>query len=324
MNRDAYRMLKEIGLQRRFIVMTILRLPFDTLNAILTANIMQRFTDMIVKNGRESLWTNFLIFMALSVLLFGYNCLVWSTYAVKTGVLMQSRLRERIFDRIMSLPVEELEGAFGSEWFTRLNNDVDKACNYLTGAIHYMHMVIAILNVIVSSVIMLLLNVDLYVIGALCLLPFFLLNTLVISRKISVYKKKSQQNLVEYTAWLDAAVQNGEMLAVFDGGEFVRGKIAEKSGELQKQNMKVHSRVALCTMSSTVSGLLGYLAMLCRGDELIGEERIDFGMLFKMTQYRGNLVMSVNCIYDCTNNMKGDKVGIDRVNEVLTDISKAC
>lgn len=322
MNKDAYRMLKEVGLQRRFIIMTILRLPFDTLNAILTSNIMQSFTKMIELDDRGSLWKNFLIFMALSTLLFGFNSLVWSTYAVKTGVLMQSRLRERIFEKIMNLPAEELEGSFGAEWFTRLNNDVDKACNYLTGAINYMHMVIALLNVAVSSVIMLFLNVDLYIIGIMCLLPFFALNILVISRKISIYKRKSQQSLVEYTAWIDAAVKNEEMLAVFDGGEFVRGKIAEKSKEILQENMKVQTRVSLCTLSSTVSGLLGYLAMLCRGNELIGAEMIDFATLFKMTQYRANLVMSVNCIYDCTNNMKGNKVGIERVNEVLTDASE--
>ena len=321
MNKDAYRMLKEVGLQRRFIIMTILRLPFDTLNAILTSNIMQSFTKMIELDDRGSLWKNFLIFMALSILLFGYNSLIWSTYAVKTGVLMQSRLRERIFERIVDLPTEELEGSFGSDWFTRLNNDVDKACNYLTGAINYLHMVIAILNVAVSSVIMLLLNVELYIIGIICLLPFFLLNIIVISRRISEYKRNSQKSLVEYTAWIDAAVKNEEMLAVFDGGEFVRGKIAEKSKEILQENMKVQTRVSLCTLSSTVSGLLGYLAMLCRGNELIGAEMIDFATLFKMTQYRANLVMSVNCIYDCTNNMKGNKVGIERVNEVLTDAS---
>ena len=321
MNKEAYRMLKEVGLNRRFIIMTILRLPFDTLNSILMANLMQSFTEIIDLNMEESLWKNFLLFFALSILLFGYNSLIWSTYAVKTGVLMQSRLRERIFERIMDLPTEELEGSFGSDWFTRLNNDVDKACNYLTGAINYLHMVIAILNVAVSSVIMLLLNVELYIIGIICLLPFFLLNIIVISRRISEYKRNSQKSLVEYTAWIDAAVKNEEMLAVFDGGEFVRKKIDEKSNEILKQNMKVHNRVSLCTMSSTFSGMLGYLLMLCRGNDLIGAERLDFATLFKMTQYRGQLVLSVNCIYNCTNNMKGNKVGIERVNEVLTDAS---
>ena len=126
---------------------------------------------------------------------------------------------------------------------------------------------------------------------------------------------------MEYTAWIDAAVKNEEMLAIFDGGEFVRNKINEKSNEILKQNMKIHNRVSLCTMSSTFSGMLGYLLMLCRGNEQIGAERLDFATLFKMTQYRGQLVLSVNCIYNCTNNMKGNKVGIERVNEVLTDAS---
>lgn len=316
MNKEAYRMLKEAGLQKQFIIMLILRLPFDTLNSILTANLMQHFVLLIEQDRRDSLWSSVGLFLIFSVLLFGYNMLIWSTIAVKTGVLMQKKFRLKIFSGIMSLPSEKLQGAFGADWFTRLNNDVDKACNYLIGPVNYMHMLIAILNLLISSVIMLFINIELYVVGIVCLLPFFLLNVMVISGRISVYKAKAQAKLVEYTDWIDVAYKNQDMLAVFDGEAFVRRKIEEQSLGIRRENMKAHNRAALSSMTYTFSGMLGYLLILCRGNEIIGEELMDFSTLNKMTQYRAGMVLSVDIIYNCNNNMKGNFIGVKRINEI--------
>lgn len=316
MNKEAYRLLKLIGLDRRFIIMVLLRSPFDTLSAILTANIMQSFVELI-ENGEDSLWQTVLLFLGLSVLLFAYNMTIWSVIAVKISVSMQKNLRRSVFERIVSLPAERLEGAFGSDWFTRLNSDVDRACNYLNGAVNYIHMVVAAVNVIISSVIMLFINVELYIIGIICLLPFFFLNVLVISRKIVVHKRNAQYNLTEYTNWIDAVCKNRDMLAVFDGEGFIRTKIEEKSRAIMQNNMKAHNRASLSTMMYTFSGMLGYLMTLIRGNDIIGEEMIDFAVLYKMTQYRANMVMSVNLVYNCINNMKGNYVGIERIKEVI-------
>lgn len=316
MNKQAYRMLKEAGIEKQFFAVLILRLPFDTVNSVINANMVQRFLKMIELNQQDCLWSSFALFLILSILLFAYNMLIWSTIAVKTGVLMQKRFRQKVFTKIMSLSPEELEGAFGADWFTRLNNDVDKACNYLTGPLNYTHMMIAILNIVISSVIMLFINVELYVICVVCLLPFFLFNVLVISQKISEYKRRAQLNLVGYTNWIDVAYKNQDMLAVFDGEALIRSRLEEKSLAIQRENMKAHNRAALSSMTHTFSGLFGYLLLLLKGNEIIGEELIDFSTLNKMTQYRANMVMGVNCVNTCINNMKGNLVGVMRINEI--------
>ena len=99
----------------------------------------------------------------------------------------------------------------------------------------------------------------------------------------------------------------------------VREKIEEKSLNILKENMKVHNRVSLCNMTYAFSGMLGYLMMLAGGSDLNGEGINDFATLCKMTQYRAGTVISVNCIYNGINNMKGGIVGVKSINEIITD-----
>lgn len=316
MNKKAFRMLKEAGLHKVFFIMLMLRLPFDTLNSIFSANMIQSFTEIIQKNETNRLWRNVLLFLLFSLLLFGYNMLIWSTISVKTGVKMQKKFRLRVFDAISELTPWELSNRFGADWFTRINSDVDKACNYLTGAVNYIHKMIAILNVLVTSVIMLFINSELFLIGIACLLPFFFLNVLLIAPKISVFRKKGQEMLAEYTNWIDVAQKNQEVIKVFDGTEFIRKKMEESSIRFQNENNKANRRAALSEFTGAVSGMLGYLLILLRGNEIINEGLLDYSTLNKMTQYRGQIVKSVNMIYNCVNNMKGNFAGVERINEI--------
>ena len=53
MNKEAVKMLKEVGVWKRFIVMMILRSPFDILNSVLTSNLMCSFIRIIEKEEKE-------------------------------------------------------------------------------------------------------------------------------------------------------------------------------------------------------------------------------------------------------------------------------
>lgn len=317
MNREVYKMLKAADVHKPFMIMLLLRSPFDILNSVIMANMIHSFLHIIENGYKDLLLKNVLLYLLLIVLLFGYNMTVWSTIAVKTSVLMQKNLRKLVFKKIMGLSPSELENTFGADWFTRLNNDVDKACGYLTSPVNYMHMIIALVNLVISSVIMLFLSVELYVIGIFWLTAAFLINTLIISRKISEYKKSAQKNLVEYTDWIDITLKDKKILSVFDGEDFIQSKISQKSIGIFKDNMRVHNKMSLCNMCYAYSGMLGYLMILIRGNDIMGDAITDLGDLFKMTQYRSGTVASVNIIYNSVNNMKGALVGVNRVNEII-------
>ena len=318
MNKQVKKLLNEAGVWREFVVMMMLRSPFDICNSILTANMMQKFMRLIEQNQSENLGKTLGVFFVLTVLLFGYNMTIWSTIAVRFTVKLQKTLREKMFDKIMSLPADELMGSSKAEWFTRLNNDIDKAVGYLVSPINFMHMVIASVNLVISSVIMIFLSVELYIIGICCLVPFFMFNVFVISAKINVFRKEAQKSLVGYTDWIDVTLKEKEMLAVYDAKDFARERISQKSTGILNRNMKAHNRGAVCNMFYAFSGMLGYLLLLYKGNGIIEKKLDDFADLCKVTQYRGRLVLSFNCVLNSVINMRGSLVGVERVNEVLS------
>ena len=317
MNKEVIKMLKVCGVWKMFLIMLILRSPFDILNSVIKANLIQCFIRMIEQNQRENLLFNVILFFVLSVLLFGYNMTVWSTIAVKATVLLQTKLRKSIFEKILKLRPEEMSDESKADWFTVLNNDVDNACGYLTSPLNYMHMVIALVNLLISSVIMIILNIELYVIGICCLLPFFFLNVLVISRKISLYKERAKKSLIKYIDWIEVSIKEKSVLSVYDAKDFVYEKIEKESLNILKENMKAHNRMSICNVLYAFSGMLGYLMLLFKGNDIIDEDKTDLAGLTKITQYRGGIVLSVNCIYSSVNNMKGSIVGVRRINEII-------
>lgn len=317
MNKQVKFMLKEAGVWKMFVIMLILRSPFDILNSILSANLIQSFIRTIENKETGMLLKYFLLFFLLTVLLFAYNMTIWSTIAVNATVRLQVNLRQILFDKIMNMSYEELEGNFGADFFTLLNNDVDKACSYLTSPLNYMHMVIALVNLVISSIIMCFLDIELYIIGICFLFPFFFFNIFVVLKKVPVFKRKAQKSLIKYTEWIDIEQKDKETIVVQDAEDFVLDEIEKQSRMILKENMKAHNRLSVCNMLYAFSGMLGYLMLLWRGNGIIGTRLTDFAELTKMTQYRGRTVLSVNCIYSCVNNMRSSLVGVERINNVL-------
>ena len=93
MDRKVSWILKELGLWKTLMVVMILRLPFDSLNAILGANLLERFLRLIQTKGRDELPSAFWTFLLFTVLLFAYNATVWSLISVKANLLLHRKLR---------------------------------------------------------------------------------------------------------------------------------------------------------------------------------------------------------------------------------------
>ena len=96
MNRKVSGIIKELDMKKDFLIMMILRSPFDFLNAVLNANMLEAFIRMAERKEENELLHTFVKFLIFVVLLFGYNALVWSTISVKTDMMFHKRLRKRL------------------------------------------------------------------------------------------------------------------------------------------------------------------------------------------------------------------------------------
>lgn len=309
-------MLKDSGQKRIFFVMILLRLPFDTLRAMLAANMLEKFLRVADTGTYEDLFRCFTGFLILSILLFAYNMTVWMTISVRTSVNFHNGVKRNVFKALLNLSAEEMAQESVGDRISRLNNDTDTAINYLNAPVNYMHMVIALCNVICSSLFMLFLNPELYILTVLIAGISFTINTGAVTRGITEILSKSRDKFAGLTGMLSLMLAGKEAVEIYDAREFLISKTEESSRNIMKQNMKAWQKTAVSSMVMTLSGGLGYLVLLIAGDRMMGKRIEDFAKLTKITQYRANMIMSVGLVNDCIVNMRGNLVGVKKVTEI--------
>ena len=310
-------LLKKLGLWRNFIVIMVLRSPFDFLNAVLGANMLESFIRMIEKGEKEKLFQNFWMFVLFTVLLFGYNVLIWSTVSVKFEMRFQRETRMKMLSIMLESTQQDMERHSAGDWISRLCTDIDKLMDYMMTPVNFMHCLIATVNLVLSSAVLLMINGKLLFAALIVMIPFFIISSVVLIRKIPYFRKKSQENYAQYTNWMEPIVSAGEAIKIFEGQEIVLQKVRETSEKILKENMQAHKRSAWSSFFQIFSGNLGYLLLLVMGNGMIGREIGDFARLTKITQYRGEMMRSVMIVNACLNRMRINLAGAIRVDEIL-------
>ena len=71
MNKNVFRILKELGLLKLFTLVLLLRLPFDFLNAVLSANMIESFIRLSEVKESENIFS--ILFFSLIKYSFSYS-----------------------------------------------------------------------------------------------------------------------------------------------------------------------------------------------------------------------------------------------------------
>ena len=319
MNGKMVKLLKRLGLSRSFIIILMLRCPFDFVNAFITANMLERFI-LLTESGDESGLTKaFFFFLTASALLFIYNMSVWCTISMRFCISFQKGLRKTILDIILGYDQSRLDKLSAGEMMTVLNSDVDKALNYLAGPLNTVHMACALVNMLLSSAILLRLSLPLFIIAVAVMLPFMFLSTKVVTRKVPVFKKEAQKSFARFTDIVPTAVEAQPVLKIYRGEKLLESRAKEISLDIMKNNMKAHNRIAWTYFINTFSGILGYVLLLLAGNSMIGTRLDGFARLTKITQYRGTMMQSAMTVTACVNNRKANLAGVERVCKILEE-----
>ena len=317
MNRKVRKILEETGMTKDFILVMILRAPFDFINAILSANMLETFIRLAERKEEGELLPAFGMFLLFTVIMFGYNMFVWAFVTMKINIRFIKKLRMRVYKSLLKRTGQEMEELSAGDWISRLNSDIDKTDLYLVGPLNFMHLLIAAVNMTLSAAVLFILNRTMLAASLIMTLPFFFLSSVVVIRKIPVFKKNSREHYAKYTNWMEPVVAASESIRIFDGSEIVRAKVEEESLKIMKNNMKAHKRTALASGINTFSGMTGYLLLLFLGNSMMGNELEDFARMMKITQYRGEMMKSVMMTNNCIGRMKGNLPSAERVEEVL-------
>jgi ABC-type multidrug transport system fused ATPase/permease subunit len=316
---EIKKIVRFTGKSREFIFLLILRTPFDIAFTVVNAMFLQHAFIAVEGGDISSLTKVCLQFGFATVCLFMYNGTIWSIYAPFV-TLMEGILRRKLFVKIASFSCKRMEGTRQGEWLTRLNTDVEMP---FSKPIHLPHAACSIINICVSSVILMAMDTVIFGWVMIFVVPHIIFNQLIIARAMPALSKKSLEVTASNTGEMNALITCTDVMALYDSRSYFFTRFEKSSLRLFKANMKIHKRNALGAGIIPLFGLSGYLVLLIVCSEWIGLGQLAFGDLTAAFQYRGGVLMGSLMLINSLVNIKASLAGIKRLNDTLYDDADA-
>jgi ABC-type multidrug transport system fused ATPase/permease subunit len=313
---DIQELFKMAGGVRRFIILTLLRSPFDALYTVIQASFLQFAFEAINKGDQNRLFHVCVMFGIGSLLLFLYNGTVWTLYATYVTKWV-GRIRRKLFGHISSLSLQQIEAEPSGEWITRLNSDVHAATAILNQSIHLPHAVVSTVNICVSSLILVLMNPRVFGLIIMFVIPHILINQLSIAKPVIRYAMDVQEATAKNTTDMNALVTCADIAVLYDAQGFLLKRFKESSLELRKANMKIQHRRAIGSGLLPLMAMGGYLVILLIGGRWITAGTMTFGALTAAFQYRAGMQKGLMMLINSLININNALAGVKRVNETM-------
>lgn len=315
---DFVKLTKRMRIRRKYIFLLLLRAPFDALRTWMLANLMKSVFFCLETKNLEQLTEICMVYCLICALLFIYNGTVWSHYAAfsaKTEV----RLQNEMLKKILGLPLKRIESRFSGEWVTKLNSDIQAAFTMMNGPMNIPHMIIAVINVMLS--VFLMQKSSALLLGMTCVffLPQLFMNYEIVVKFIPKLKEQSLNAMSENTSVIKPLIADADVILLYNAGSLMMKKCDETSRKLMKINMKMHVRNAISDVAMRLLGFGGYFIILLTGYRLMYEGTMYFSDMVYCFQVRGSILAGMSMLITCFNNIKTNSVCIKRINDTLEE-----
>ena len=257
-----------------------------------------------------------LLFGIVSLFLFLYNGIIWTFYATYVAKWVGT-IRRKLFGHISRLSLQQIEARPSGEWITRLNADVQAATAILNQSIHLPHAVVSTVNIGVSSMILVLMNPEMFGLIMMFAILHILVSQLFIAKPMIRFAMYVQEATAKNTTDMNALVTCADTAILYDAQEFLLRRFEESSLELRKANMKIQHRRAIGAGLQQLMGMSGYLVILLLGRGWISAGTTTFGELTASFQYRGGMQKSLMMLINSLMNIRTAMAGVKRVNETM-------
>ena len=315
---DFRKLVKRMGVWRKYIFLLLLRSPFDALMTLLSANLMKSVFRCLEMDYSCALLKLCVGYGLLCAMLFVYNGLVWSKYAAFSAKV-EIWLEKKMFDKILSLPLNWIDRCFSGEWMTRLNSDIQAAFTMMNGSLNIPHLAVAAINILLSCLLMRKSSLLFLGITWMFAIPQFVINDKIVLKAIPKLKEESQNAMAENTSAIKPLLTDADTILLYDAKELMMTNCAKHSKRLMKINRKMHMRKAVSDVSMRLFGIGGYLMILFIGMRLISNEIMAFSDVVYCFQVRGSFLSGMFMLMTCFNNLKANSVCIKRVKDILEE-----
>lgn len=314
--RDLKELFRKTGKLPQAVLLLILRCPFDTLQTIILATFLQRGFNAINNNDIKQLYLTCTLSVVGFALLFLYNGTIWTMFATFYTKWI-SIIRQKMFSHILDLPLQKIDSKPLGEWITRLNADVQSATSVLGHPVQLPHAAYSLVNIIVSSIILIKMNPVIYGLIMLFVIPHILTIQYFVAKPMTGLATEVQEASANNTTDMNTLVTCADIAKLYDAETFLMSKFERSSLELRKANMRIRYRNGLSEALTPILGMTGYIVILLIGGIWIGEGKMTLGDLTAALQYRSGVLAGAIILTKSLMNIKTALAGVKRVNETM-------
>lgn len=308
-------MLKSLGLKKKYISLTALRIPFETMRTLLNSVFLKYAFDAIQTGDFNRLCYVCLFTFLANGILFTYNCSVWRVFgSFYAG--MQAKLRVFIMEKLLHKPIEQIDNLASGDVLLRLNQDVENATAIYGEPWNLVFLLNGAFNVVISSALMYMLSGRLFIIVIAFVIPHVALNSYVLAPAQTKIQKKVQNVSAELTDMYSTFINLADLAQLYDCKSFLLRKIEIKNEELRRLNVKKAWINAISNALIPLFGLCGYLVLMLAGASLITAGVITYGTLLYACQLRMGILPGAVMVIKSFSNISVNKVSLKRVMEL--------
>ena len=311
---DFLNLIKKLNIQRQYILLLILRSPFEALRVWMLACLMRKTFFCIQIGSSKELVAECIVYGLICSLLFFYNGTIWSMYAA-FAAKVEALLEKMVLRKMMNTSMEEIDSRLSSYWITKLNSDVHAAFTLMNGPLNIPHAMVSIINLTVSSFLLCRCGVSLFLITYIFILPYIFFNKQIVLKHLPGLKEEAQNALSESTAAIKPLITEADAILVFDASDLMMEACEKSSRKLMKINIEIQRRKALSGVALRFLGLSGYLVMMFLGFCSIYNGKMTFAELTYSFQMRGGIIAALLMLTSCINNIKANLVCVKRIGD---------
>lgn len=315
---DLYKLIKRLGIQRKYFFLLMLRAPFDAFRTWMLAGLMKTTFLCLETGDTKKLSMTCVCYGLICTALFFYNGTIWSIYAA-FAAKAEAKLQKLMIEKILGLPFRRIDSCMDGEWMTKLNSDIQAAFTIMNAPGNIVHVVVSVINTLLSSVLLFRSSFPLFMVTGLCILPHLFMNYKVVLRHMSKLKEASQQAMTECTSAIRPLITEADAILIYDAGDMLMRKCEESSRKLMKMNMCIHTRNVLSNVMIQLFGKIGYIIMLVMGYGIIYNGVMSFSDLLYCFQVRVSFLSGTFMAINCWNNVKCNAVCLKRVNDTFDE-----
>lgn len=315
--RELTKLIGRLGIRRKYILLLLLRSPFDAFRTWMQAYLMKSVFLCLETERAGGLLTMCVSGGLLCAVLFLYNGTVWSIYATFAAAV-EARLRREMTERIMNLPYKRVHDRLSGEWITRLDSDIQSVVAMMNAPLNIPHVATACINTALSCFLLLRGSPTLFALTWLFLLPHLLINYLLVLRQLPGLQEESRAAMADMTSAIEPLITEAESIVLYDAGRLMLEKCERDSRRLMRTNLRMHLRRGLGDMAFLMLGAGGYLALLSAGLAMIAGGKMAFSDLTYCFQLRGSVLAGALMLITCRSNIKVNSVCVKKVNEAFT------